>query len=193
MTKIVTGIGTRTPPTDDENLNETMRVFCYYAVKMGWLLRSGGATGMDSWFERLWNGNKEIYIHKPRTGGRIDGENGAIHVDGMRMFKARDIALGIHPNPKALKRKPDALGLHTRNIFQVLGANLDEPSDIIVYYAKFDDTGKEIAGGTRTAVVLGKQKQINHFNLILPDERTRLLEYVGQEYDRFKTAGNVGS
>lgn len=145
---------------------------------------------MDSWFENLWNCNKEIYLHKPQVGSRIDGKNGAIHVDGYRAIKAKEIAMAIHPNPKALK--PDGVKLHTRNIFQVLGENLDNPSDIIVYYAKFDDDGEEITGGTRTAVVLGKQRQINHFNLILPDERTRLIEYVGQEYDRFTNAGNVG-
>lgn len=191
MTKIVTGIGTRKPPANDEDLNETMRIFCYFAVKMGWRLRSGGAIGMDQWFERLWDDNKEIYIHEPRVGRRVHGENGAIHIDDYRADQAKKIALGIHPNPKALK--PDGVALHTRNIFQVLGENLDNPSDIIVYYAKFDDDGAEITGGTRTAVVFGKQQQINHFNLILPDERTRLIEYVGQEYDRFKNAGNVGS
>lgn len=191
MSKIVTGIGTRTPPFDDPELNETMRIFCHFAVKMGWLLRSGGAIGMDSWFESLWNSNKEIYIHKPCVDNRRAGVDGAIYIGVGRVNKAKEIALGIHPNPKALK--PTGVALHTRNIFQVLGENLDDPSDIIVYYAKFDNTGEEITGGTRTAVVLGKQKQINHFNLILPDERTRLIEYVGQEYDRFKIAGDVGS
>lgn len=180
MTKIVSGIGTREPPTDDEDLNETMRLFCLIATTMGWTLRSGGAIGMDMWFERLWNANKEIYIHKERVGRRLHGVDGAIYVDGWNKAMAQTMALAIHPNPKALKRKgnEDALALHTRNIFQVLGANLDNPSDIIVYYAKFDEDGIEIKGGTRTAVVLGKQKQINHFNLILPDERTRLQDYL---------------
>lgn len=191
MTKIVAGIGTRHPPTDDADLNETMRVFCYFAVKMGWHLRSGAAIGMDSWFERLWDNNKEIFIAKERISGKTHGVDGANFVEGPQEVAAFNIMKKIHPAGPRLKGIAKAM--HTRNIFQILGEDLNTPADLIVYYAKFDDEGKEITGGTRTAVVLGKQRGINEFNLILPDERTRLLEYIGQEYDNFTNAGNVGS
>lgn len=191
MTKIVAGIGTRHPPTDDADLNETMRVFCYFAVKMGWHLRSGAAIGMDSWFERLWDNNKEIFIAKERISGKRHGYDGANFVEGPLEVAAFNIMKHIHP--KGSKLKGIAKAMHTRNIFQILGEDLNTPVDLIVYYAKFDDEGAEITDGTRTAVVLGKQRGINEFNLILPDERTRLLEYIGTEYDNFTRAGNVGS
>lgn len=191
MTKIVAGIGTRHPPTDDADLNETMRVFCYFAVKMGWHLRSGAAIGMDSWFERLWDNNKEIFIAKERISGKRHGYDGANFIEGPQEVAAFNIMKHIHP--KGSKLKGIAKAMHTRNIFQILGEDLNTPADLIVYYAKFDDEGAEITGGTRTAVVLGKQRGINEFNLILPDERTRLLEYIGKEYDNFTNAGHVGS
>lgn len=191
MTKIVAGIGTRHPPTDDADLNETMRIFCYFAVKMGWHLRSGAAIGMDSWFERLWDNNKEIFIAKEHISGKRHGYDGANFIEGPQEVAACNIMKKIHPAGHRLKGIAKAM--HTRNIFQILGEDLTTPADLIVYYAKFDDEGAEITGGTRTAVVLGKQRGINEFNLILPDERARLLEYIGQEYDRFTNAGNVGS
>ena len=191
MTKIVAGIGTRYPPTDDADLNETMRIFCYFAVKMGWHLRSGAAIGMDSWFERLWDNNKEIFIAKERISGKRHGEGGANFIEGPQEVAAFNIMKKIHP--MGPKLKGIAKAMHTRNIFQVLGEDLNTPADLIVYYAKFDDDGVEIKGGTRTAVVLGKQRGINEFNLILPDERARLLEYIGKEYDNFTNTGNVGS
>lgn len=191
MTKIVAGIGTRYPPDNDPELNETMRIFCYFAVKMGWHLRSGGAIGMDSWFESLWNSNKEIFIAKERIGKKVHGVDGANFVTGMQEQSAFNIMKQIHPIGARLKGIAKAM--HTRNVFQILGEDLLSPADLIVYYAKYDSDGVEITGGTRTAVVLGKQRGIMEFNLILPDERARLLEYIGQEYDNFISLRNVGS
>lgn len=184
---VVTGIGTRQPPTDDAELNETMRVFCHFATKMGWTLRSGGAAGMDAWFERLWNANKEIYIAWEGCFNRRHGVDGAIFIDDQRKNAAWSLAKQVHPRGNSLKGA--AKEFHTRNTFQILGENLDKPSDIVVYYAKFDQDGVEPTGGTRTAVMLGRQHQLNEFNLILPDDRLRLIEFVGQQYEQY--VGNV--
>lgn len=161
-----------------------MIVFCGWAKRHGHTLRSGSAVGMDSWFERLWGQSKEIYIasngYRPDKNSHIrryHGVNGAVaHNDASDLSRAERIARRIHPNWKAMKSGGKAL--HTRNVFQVLGTALDLPSDIIVYYAKFNAEGNEVTGGTRTAVMLAREHNIPEFNLILPDDIDRLLAYM---------------
>lgn len=167
-----------------------MTVFGAWARKHNHTLRSGAAIGMDSWFERVWGQSKEIYIprdaYKPDPNSskrRYHGVDGAIaHDDQGELARAEKIARRIHPNWKAMGSGGKAL--HTRNVFQVLGTSLDLPSDIIVYYAKFDADGMGIMGGTRTAVMLAREYNIPEFNLILPDDIDRLLAYMDNYNER---------
>lgn len=181
---IVTGVGTREPDLSDVELRAIMKAFVIWANKHNHTLRSGSAVGMDSWFERDWSGPKEIYIPKPvykpdknRNIWRRHGVDGAIaHDDPIDLKRAEAIARRIHPNWKAMG--PIGKALHTRNVFQVLGTSIDLPSDIIVYYAKFDADGTSVTGGTRTAVMLAREHNIPEYNLILPDDRVRLLDFM---------------
>jgi hypothetical protein len=185
---IVTGVGTRSPNTNDQSLCDIMLLFCRWASARGATLRSGSAVGMDSWFERLWTGPKEIYIpretYKPDRQSpvvRRDGVDGAIALrDDARGARASSMARSIHPawNAMGVAGKQ----LHTRNVFQVLGFDLNEPSDLIVYYANYDSDGIGIVGGTRTAVMLARQYNIPEYNLILPDDIDRLLNFM-ETYD----------
>lgn len=89
--------------------------------------------------------------------------------------KAEDIVSEIHPFWKAEKdaiaagkplEKPMSKGaksLHTRNVFQVLGRDLNSPSEFLVCYAPVDKHGIP-KGGTRTAFVLAQQYDIPCFN-----------------------------
>lgn len=182
---IVTGVGTREPFVE-QNLTDIMRVFCHWANQRQAILRSGAAIGMDQWFERLWTkANTEIYIHqngcKPDRTKNLrrwhDGVNTFAFdlMDPVLTAQAMSVARRIHPNWKACGNV--ARALHARNIMQVLGRNLDDPSDIIVYYAKLTDDGS-VSGGTRTAVMLAREHNIPEFNLLLPDDIDRLLEFM---------------
>lgn len=179
---IVTGIGTRNPPITQE-LSDIMLIFCNWASERGYTLRSGGAIGMDSWFERLWYGPKEIFIpsatFSPDGGStwRCHGVSSAIYVEhSYTNARAVKIAREIHPAWNAMSRRGKEL--HTRNVYQVLGEYLDNPSDIIIYYAKMDNECKSVVGGTRTAVELARRNNILEFNLMLPDDITRLFDYM---------------
>lgn len=89
--------------------------------------------------------------------------------------KAEDIVSELHPFWKAEKDaiaagKPldktmskGAKSLHTRNVFQVLGKDLNNPSEFLVCYATVDKQGVP-KGGTRTAWVIAQKYEIPCFN-----------------------------
>ncbi len=62
-----------------------------------------------------------------------------------------------------------AMHLHVRNTFQVLGPNLDDPSDFVVCWTpdgaeKAEDTS-EVTGGTGTAIRIASTYEIPVYNL----------------------------
>lgn len=62
---------------------------------------------------------------------------------------------------------------HTRNVFQVLGADLRSPSSFLVCWAPWDPrSAGDVTGGTRTAVRLARSFGIPVFNLF--DGRTAI-------------------
>lgn len=89
--------------------------------------------------------------------------------------KAEEIVSEIHPFWKAEKEalakgeelehvmSKGAKALHTRNVFQVLGRDLETPSEFLVCYAPVDRYGIP-KGGTRTAYQLAMQNGIPCFN-----------------------------
>lgn len=67
----------------------------------------------------------------------------------------------VHPAPDKLKQGP--LLLHTRNIFQVLGEDLNTKSRFVILYA--EPTYNGVKGGTNTAFTLAEMHGIETFNL----------------------------
>ncbi len=156
MQKFYTGVGSReTPP----NILNIMTELAKKLAIEGWTLRSGGAQGADSAFERgadLVYGPKEIY--------RPDQANKA----------AFDMAATVHP---AWHRCSDfAKKLHARNCFQVLGYGLNSPSSFLVCWTL---NGGDI-GGTRTAIVLARINGVEVLNLGIQSDLDRVLLYLKQ-------------
>lgn len=94
-----------------------MRDLGYHLSQNGWILRSGGADGADSAFEKFVDGRKRIF--------RPDDD-----YDFDKWDKAMEIAENHHPNW-------DRLGgyvknLIVRNTFIILGKNLEIPSSFVV-------------------------------------------------------------
>lgn len=59
---------------------------------------------------------------------------------------------------------PGARDLHTRNVFQVLGDDLQTPSEFVLYWA--EPKGRNaVKGGTNTAFQVAKTHHIKTFNL----------------------------
>ena len=151
--KIYTGIGSRETPLDIMNL---MTRLANALANDNWILRSGGAEGADSAFER-GAANKQIYLP-------WNGFNGKT-VDNISYFlpheteEAREYVYDYHPNGLYLKQGP--FKLMVRNTYQVLGADLATPSDVVFCWTK---DGKA-SGGTGQALRIAQDYKIRIINL----------------------------
>lgn len=150
-----TGVGSRETPI--HVLNQ-MTAIGRSLAERGITLRSGGATGADTAFERGCDevgGNKEIYLP-------WNGFNG--------LFQNQGYIVGDNPNAEAIAESlhpawhrcsPGARKLHTRNVYQVLGATLDNPSSILVCWTP----GGKLVGGTAMAIRMAMLNDITVINL----------------------------
>lgn len=173
MTKYYTGVGSRSTPPEVMSL---MTSIASKLEELGYSLRSGAADGADTAFEQgVVNPlNKQIFIAWNGFHGRYDSEEGVFNVKGQAVIQAEEIASSIHPAWDRLSR--GAKGLHSRNIFQCLGATLDVPSKFLICYAEVDK--HEIpTGGTHTAWECAKRNNIPCFNLFFEEDRERLTKF----------------
>jgi hypothetical protein len=133
-------------------------------AKEGWGLRSGAAAGADSAFEegflRVIGAKRAIYLpHEGFNGRRSDG----ISTFGPRTDEigkeAEKIALALHPKGEELSGF--ARGAMTRNAYQLLGYELNAPSQIVICYTH---GGGEV-GGTGQSLRLARERKIPVLNL----------------------------
>lgn len=116
----------------------------------GCILRSGHADGADKAFEKgcdLVNGEKEIYL--PWRG--FESSDSPFIV---RNPKAFEMAKYYHPNWFNLNQ--GAQKLHARNTHQILGNDLDTPSDFVICWTE----GGKGSGGTGQAIRMAKNYKI---------------------------------
>ena len=155
------GIGSRRTPPE---ILDTMEDLGRQLAVAGYVLRSGGAEGADSAFERgcdAVKGAKEIFLP-------WKGFNGRKECVFLPNEEAISLASQIHPAWS--KCSPGAWKLHARNCQQVRGKNLDDPSDFIVCWSPGN-------GGTEQALRLAKIHNIPVFNLIHSNAREELKKY----------------
>ena len=147
--KHYTGIGSRETPKD---ILELMTQLAVQLEKKGYTLRSGGAGGADSAFEQGASTAKEIFL--PWRG--FNGNTSKLYrIDR----KALDLAESLHP---AWHRcSPGARKLHARNTYQVLGTDLETPSEMLICWTS---NGKRV-GGTATAIKLAESHGVEVINL----------------------------
>lgn len=141
------GIGSRTTPP------EVLAAFEYLGcelAKRGYVLRSGGANGADSAFEKgcdAANGRKEIYL--PWKG--FNGNNS-------RLFGVTEEAekAAAYYHPRYFQITESAQKLIARNTYQVLGSDLQTPSDFVICYTESGNGG----GGTGQALRIASHYSI---------------------------------
>lgn len=149
------GIGSRQTP--QEVLNVFYRISQYLA-KEGWVLRSGGADGADSWFEAgcdKENGKKEIYL----PWRNFNGNTSPLYYDSYQIQQQTfEIASKFHP---AWDHCSDSTKkMHARNVHQMLGKKLDEPTDLVICWTP-NGSG---SGGTGEALRIAKHYNIKIFD-----------------------------
>jgi hypothetical protein len=131
--KYYTGVGSRSTPP------HILTMMGFIANKLsneGYVLRSGAAKGADTAFENSAGANKQIFVANHATPASMD------------------IASKFHP---AWHRcSTYAKKLHGRNSFQVLGPQLNQPSQFLICWTpdgcKSHKTRKYETGGTGTAI-----------------------------------------
>ncbi len=156
MKKIYTGVGSRETPG-------AIQVLMYDIARQmavdGWTLRSGHADGADIAFENGcdWeHGSKDIFLP-------WKGFNGSASVLWSTKVEAFQLAEQVHPAWG--KCNYQARMLHGRNVHQVLGVDLDEPSALLVCWTK---NGKKV-GGTATALRIAEMYGVRIVNLGAPE------------------------
>ncbi len=163
MNKHYTGVGSRDVPAE---ISDKITEIAKWLAQKGYILRSGGADGCDSDFEKgcdQGNGKKEIYLP-----WKDFNDNKSPLLFTPEAFR---LAATIHPVWDNLK--PGAKYLHSRNCHQVLGQDLKTPSLFLVCWTE----NGEKKGGTATAITLAENNDIPVFNLGSKTGLTKLRKY----------------
>lgn len=156
-TKYYTGIGSRETPLE---LQDFIINIAWKLDDLGYTLRSGGASGADSFFE-LGAIKKEIYL--PWAG--FNGNTSQLCAIG---YEAHELAKKFHPAWNKLS--VTSRKLMARSGYQVLGQDLNTPSQFLVCWTP---GGKEV-GGTSQAIRIAKAWGIPIFNLALQKDLERI-------------------
>ena len=151
--KYYAGIGSRLTPDD---ILEMMTKIAE-GLSRNYILRSGGADGADSAFERGAKDKKISYLPWPNFN---KSKERYITVTS----KAMKMAGEFHPAWDYLSY--GARKLHARNCYQILGEDLSTPADFVICWTP---GGKEI-GGTAQAIRIAKSYNIKIFNLAIENE-----------------------
>lgn len=158
--KYYAGIGARkTPPY----IMSLMTSIASLLEERGYVLRSGGADGADTAFEKgvELNSNKHIYL--PYDGFKHKWVEDNICYKYISKYNINYIpahqSLIYHPKGFALSSSSQAMMI--RNYFQVAGIDNEGWSDFIICWTP---EGKDI-GGTSQAIRIAKSKSIPVYNL----------------------------
>lgn len=165
-----TGIGSRDAP---EDILMLITRLAKRLSEMGWVVRSGGADGCDSAFFEGCGVKHEIYL--PWSNFNNHHHRTFIIAPNLPNYsQAEEIASTIHPVWDKLSR--GAKALHTRNVYQIQGITLDNPSKAVVCWAKPIGDGHKVKGGTGTAVALARELNIPVFNLYYQENIDKVLK-----------------
>lgn len=152
-----------------------MTAFAMVMATSGFTLRSGGADGADSAFERGAGELVDIYI--PWKG--FNNLHDSHYIDSSKLPNygaAKEMASHIHPAWDACSA--GAKSLHTRNVYQVLGSYLNNPSSFLLFWAQPVGRSGAVKGGTNTAVQLAISEGIETFNLYNESVMERILNKI---------------
>lgn len=137
-------------------------------AKFKYTLRSGGAEGADTAFEKgadLGGGKKEIFLPWPRFNNH---PSELCNPDPVTYEYVK-----LHPKYAYLSR--GAIKLHARNVHQILGKDLRTKSKIVICYT--DENRK--SGGTKQALRIANNFKIPIFNLRKKEHRNEIINRLG--------------
>ena len=173
--KYYTMIGSRNTPQDDMQILSQM---AEDLASLGYIGRSGGAVGADQAMEdgirRKDRDLQEIYLPWSGFKGKKPPTIGMIDTQSLPNYQqAQQIASETHPAWRNCNRT--ARAFHTRNVYQILGLDLDTPSTIVICYAEPSGDKGYVKGGTATAVKIAIDRGIPVLNLAVPGWENKLM------------------
>lgn len=149
MLKYYTGIGSRNTP---QNVLDLMTEIAVKLRSKGYWLRSGGAEGADTAFEKGAKKQKQIFL--PWKYFNQNDSEFYIVTDEVIEFSLR-----YHPNANKLS---DAVKkIMGRNSQQILGVDLKQPSQFVICYTDPDKP----RSGTSHAIRISDSYKIPVYNL----------------------------
>ena len=156
MQMFYAGIGSRETPVP---VLAEMRRLASDIAMAGWWLRSGGANGADTAFERGHRDAKDsralqVFLPWPRYNGRD-----ALTLDRETMLEAMKIAAPLHP--AWYRCSINAKKLHARNVAIMLGDDLRQPVAAVICWT----LGGQVTGGTGMAMRIAAANHIQIFNM----------------------------
>lgn len=169
------GIGSRETP---ENILNLMEEISIKLDKIGYTVRSGGADGADLAFERKVS-KKEVYI--PWKG--FNKSNSPLIFDKSENM---NLALSIAAENHFIfdKLSPPVKNLMGRNVYQILGSNLDKSVDFVVCWTKdgceSHKTRKKETGGTGLAISVASKLGIKIYNLKNNKSKKDLFDFIDE-------------
>lgn len=166
MNKYYTGIGSRQTP---DYMCRFMTKLARFLDKSGYILRSGGADGADTAFEDGAT-NKDIFLP-------WKGFNDNLSLNYYTTEAAYELAAKFHPAWESCS--PAARKLHARNGMQVLGLNLDVPSEFLICWTPVDDPHRW--GGTGQAIRIANAHDVPVFNLRTLSTLASLLKFIKEK------------
>jgi hypothetical protein len=174
------GIGSQKTP---EVVQNWMEAISLELEKRGFLLRSGNAKGADKAFARKVSlSRKRIYLPVKRFQG-ADNINFSLPSKWENWREALEIASLLHPAWNKLDSF--ALDCMGRNVYQVLGDDLNSPVKFVMCWAPSPriEEGRVVdtAGGTGMAVRLAAKRGIAVYHLGLSDHRQKIGGVLGVE------------
>ena len=173
--KVYAGVGSRRTP---QNVLKKFTSLAQTLAEKGLALRSGGAIGADTAFEKgAIKANGTMYIYRPYK----DRAN-CIVASNKQFENAMQLVAPLHPVWNYLK--PYVKRLMARNAFQILGLNLNDPVDFVVCWTpdgaeKASETSRE-TGGTGMAIKLADKYNIPVFNFKNKNAEKRLMKFINK-------------
>jgi hypothetical protein len=161
--KYYTGVGSRQTPNEILNLMTKVAEFLY---KQNYNLRSGSADGADQAFEKGAKEKKEIFL--PWKG--FNDSTSTLYEIPERAFI---IAEAVHPAWN--KCNDQHRRFHARNVLQVIGKDLNDPSDFLICWTK----NAMLIGGTAVAIRIAILYEVPIFNLALEEDLKRIKTKIG--------------
>lgn len=176
-----TGIGARVTP---KIIQEMMTSVALILSQQGWVLRSGGAEGADTAFEKGAT-HKDIYLPWPK----FNKNTSPLYAVGAN---ALQMASQFHPSWEHLSAA--VRKLHARNVYQVLGPDLKSPSEYLICWTRDGAYTEEMCnkstGGTGMAIRIAARNGVEILNIRTPEHYKKILTFIE---DAINEVSNVDS